>query len=96
MRIDIIQNRNCHITFDNGVTVSILIGYGSYSDNHDGDIGTEQNERKISSSNAEIGAWETGGKWITKELRTDARDDVIGWQDTAEILDFLNRAANYS
>jgi len=99
MRIDIIENKSCHITFDNGVTVSILIGYGSYSDNHGmeyfDEIGKEREQRIVSSGTAEIAAWEEGGRWITKELCPGANDNVLGWQDTAQILDFLNKAANY-
>lgn len=97
MRIDINRNCNFHITFDNGVTVSVLIGGGSYSDNHDDMdlLGHEQEQKKISSGTAELAAWKQGGKFITAELRPDEGDDVIGWQDTAQILDFMNKASQY-
>lgn len=100
MKLEILGNKNFHITFDNQVTVSILIGYGSYSDNHGMEyfdrIGKEREERSISSGTAEIAAWVEGGRWVTKELRPDANESVIGWQDTSQILEFLNKAANYN
>ena len=97
MKFEIMRNCNCHITFDNEVTVSILIGGGSYSDNHDDIdlIGHEVEQKKIVSGTAEIGAWIKGGEWITGELRPDANDDVLGWQTTEQVLDFLNKAASY-
>jgi len=93
--IEILRGCNFHIRFSNGVTVSILIGGGSYSDNHDdiGLIGHEQELKHLSSFNAEIAAWEKDGRWITKELRPDATDTVLGWQTPEEILDFMNKAA---
>jgi len=97
MRIDIIGNRNFHITFDNEVTVSVLIGGGSYSDNHDNMdlLGHEQAQKKVSSGTAELGAWKQGGEWITSKLRPDASGDVLGWQTTEQLLDFLNKASAF-
>lgn len=101
MRIEIIENKNFHITFDNGVTVSILIGYGSYSDNHGegleyiDKIGTEKSEHSIVSSCAELAAWASDGEFITEKLSPRAHGDVMGWQDTEDILKFLNSAAKY-
>lgn len=95
MGISIRRNSNLHITFENGITVSIVIGGGSYSDNHDDFelMGHECEKQAISSSNAEIAAYRCKGGWVTQELRPDATDDVIGWQSPAQILDFLNKAA---
>ena len=93
--ISIKHNSNFHITFENGITVSILISFGSYSDNHDGDIGTELDQRRMISSNAELAAWKPDGAFITKDIRPDAGDDVLGWQTPEQILDFLNKASKY-
>ena len=95
--IKISRGCNFHITFENGVTVSVLIGGGSYSDNHDDIdlIELKQERQEFRSSNAEIAAWKTGGQWVTKELVTDTNDDVLGWQTPAQILAFLNRASNW-
>lgn len=96
MKISINRGCNIHITFDNNVTVSIFIGGGSYSDNHDDfELIGHEREKDLSSWIAEIAAWKEKDKWITQELRPDANDDVLGWQTTEEILDFLNKAANY-
>jgi len=97
MKFEFIGNRNFHITFDNEVTVSILIGGGSYSDNHNDFemLGHEQERKNIVSGTAELGVWKKGGAWITQELRPDAHGDVLGWQTTEQMLDLLNKAANY-
>jgi len=93
--IEIIEGHNFHITFTNGVTVSLTIGGGSYSDNHDAIhlIGHERELKRLSSSNAEIAAWKRGGQWITRELRPDAKEDVLGWQTPDQVLEFMNKAA---
>ena len=90
---EILGGCNVHITFKNDVTVSIFIGGGSYSDNHDADIGNERG-KNISSSTVELAAWGVGGKWITRELRPDATDNVLGYQTIEQLLGFLNKAAN--
>ena len=92
--IKINRNSNFHITFDNGVTVSILIAGGSYSNNHDAEIGEEQKQKSIISSNAEITVWTKGNKWITGEL-TGKGNDVEGWVEPNDILNILNKAAFY-
>jgi len=93
--IKINRNSNFHITFDNGVTVSILIAGGSYSDNHDGEIGDEQKQKSMLSSNAEIAVWTKDNKWITGEL-TGKGNDVEGWVEPDDILVILNKAASYN
>jgi hypothetical protein len=86
---------NFHITFDNGVTVSVLIASGSYSDRHDAEITAGPFLNIMTSDNAEIAAWGKMGEWITKILRPDANDDVIGWQTSGQVLDFMNKASQY-
>jgi hypothetical protein len=63
MNFKITRNSNFHITFDNGVTVSILIAGGSYSDNHDDwDLmGKERDKKEINSTTAEVAAWLKAG-----------------------------------
>lgn len=96
MRVTINRNCNVHITFDNGVTVSILIGGGSYSENHDDWdlLGHEQERKQVASGTAEVAMWIDGeGEFITNKFKGE--DDVLGWQDTTEILKALNWAASY-
>ena len=95
--ININRNQNCQITFKNGVTVSILIGAGSYSSSRDMefDYKTLAYEANTKSNNAEIAAFSVDKGWITRELRPDADDGVIGYQSPEDILSFLNDAANY-
>jgi len=86
-------SRGFHVTFKNGVTVSVQFGGGSYSDNHDSvDIGSEPQMRQLESPNAEIAIWECDGKWITRKFH-DANDDVLGRVTPKEVLDALNWAS---
>lgn len=52
-------SRGFHITFKNGNTISVQIGGGSYSDNHDDFelIGHEHQKKVLGSTTAEIWAW---------------------------------------
>jgi hypothetical protein len=98
--IRIIRNRNFQVTFENDVTVSVFIGAGSYSSNRNNDFFKEVKAESTESRNAEVAAWKGEGKskdreWITQELVPDAGDDVIGYLTPAEVLDFMNKAANY-
>ena len=93
--IRIIRNRNFQVTFENGVTVSVFIGAGSYSSNHNRDFLTEREAEQTESSDAELAAWNKEGSWITTDLVPDAEDDVIGYLSPAQVLDFMNKAANY-
>ncbi len=95
--IEIFRGCNVHITFANGVTVSLFIGGGSYSDNWDDFelTGHEQERERLASSTAELAAWKKGGKWITKEIRPDASDAVLGRQTAEQLLDFMKKASNY-
>lgn len=83
-------NKGFHITFANGVTVSVQFGVGNYCDNHSafGLLGHELEKQVIGSSNAEIAIWGKDGNWLTKEFR-DMGDDVLGYLTPTEVLDAL-------
>jgi hypothetical protein len=89
----VMGNRGFHITFENGVTVSVQFGGGNYCSNHnDFDLlGHELERRVVESFDAEIAIWKRGGQWITKEFKNSA-DDVLGWQSPSDILEALNWA----
>ncbi len=94
---------NCgfHIEFENGVTVSVQFGYGSYcnpvKDFHCSNIhliGTEKDEKVHESYTAEVAIWEKGGEWITKECPVfKTSDEVKGWLSPKEVLETLNWAS---
>ena len=65
--------------FDNGITISVQAGEGSYS-----------TPRKDLTSpdkfvSFEVAMWGEDGEWVTKEFVPDAGDDVLGWQDRGQI-----------
>ena len=92
--LKITSGKGFHMTFENGVTVSVQFGAGNYCDNHDEDI-TSIIPKNTTSSNAEIAIWTKNNKWITKEYQ-DKGDDVLGWLTANEVLDALNWASKYN
>ena len=82
-----------HMRFDNGINVSVQFGFGHYCENRN-----RENQKvmgDISSSTAEITAWDKTGKWITSAIAKKARLDdtgdgsVIGWQSPHSVARFL-------
>lgn len=82
-------NKGFHMTFDNGVTISVQFGYGNYCDNRD--LITLSDFIDTSSSNAEIMIW-NDDKVITNEL---FGDDVQGYLSANEVLKAMIWASNY-
>ena len=82
--------KGVRFTFSNGVTVSVQWGRGSYSENRDDHTST-------TSPNAEVTAWDKGGKWITKQITSamgeESTEDVLGWVDPEYVLRFMVMAA---
>ena len=106
----ITQHRGFHITFANGITVSVQFGPGCYCQHNTSFlIGEMQKGKDIvsiysapkeaenwDSRDAEVAAWNKDGVWITKELCPEEGDDVIGYLSADKVLEFLNKAANYA
>ena len=89
----ITHGKGFHMTFENGVTVSVQFGAGNYCDNHDADFPLDIPKSTVS-SNAEIAIWDKSNKWITTEFM-DKGDDVLGWLTPEEVLKALNWASSY-
>src|SRR5678816_1702525 len=82
------DNKGFHITFENGVTVSVQFGKYNYITNRDTQRDGEH------SITAEIAAFAKDGSWLTKQLvDEDPGDDVLGWQTPADVFAFMQRAA---
>jgi hypothetical protein len=86
-----------HITFENGWTVSVQFGHGNYCKNRNiGRLteaalhGGELSITPTSSPDAEIAAWDKDGKWYDF-----GNDIVLGWQNTKQVLDFLNKVEKF-
>lgn len=87
-----------HITFDNGITVSVQIGAGMYSDNHDADIleFSKSGDCSAKSTTAELAIFYKGKGlkgWLTEEFNGD--DQVSGWQTVEDVMKALIWAQNY-
>lgn len=99
MGFKITGHKGFHITFANGVTVSVQFGGGNYGDNYDRAlIGTEQDKRVLESGRAEVAVWKGDGKkteWITKQWKPGDGHNVLGWQTADDVLRLLNWAAEY-
>ena len=89
----ITDNKGFHITFRNGVTVSVQFGGGSYCQNYNDNIVPNPEDKTC--VNAEIAIWDKTGRWLTKEFRPDINDDVIGWVLPDEVLKALIWAEAY-
>lgn len=65
-------------TFDNGITISVQAGSGNYS------TPRENLSSSDDFASFEVAMWDEGGDFVTKDFFPD-NNDVIGWQDRADI-----------
>ena len=96
--------------FENGWTASVQFGIGNYCDNRDigsnsfRDIPRGQDF--FDCENAEIAAWPTESRRGGRTGKTTPADDggwykfsdgqeVLGWQSTAQVLEFLQLVAKF-
>ena len=91
------------ITFNNGYTLSVFNGYGSYSDNHYNnkyildpknaiEIGKYINQ-KVESTNCEIAIINSNGALITNDI-LQCDDSVKGYVDINELVEIINIVSN--
>ena len=93
MSFKIIGGKGFHITFPNGITVSVQFGAGNYCDNYYSDW---SEKGTIESNDAEVAMWKEGGEWVTKEyIGKEDHDDVIGYQSIEEVWNILKWAEEY-
>ena len=78
-------NRGIHMKFDNGLTISIQIGTGSYCSNKNQEAGSLQIVN--SCNNAEIAIWDKMGNW---HVFNDG-DTVQGFVDVDKIGKIINK-----
>lgn len=92
---EITNNKGFHITFKNGITVSVQFGRGNYCANRH----LSNNPPEVPKCpTAEIALWDASGKWITKRAsraiaRKTSNDDVIGWLSPEEIAKYIRWAS---
>lgn len=88
------------ITFDNGYTLSVFNGYGSYSDNHfnrnyilyptNEEERNEYQNQRIESNNCEIAIISPNGSLITNDI-LQCGDSVKGYVDMTELVQIINK-----
>ena len=92
MDIQIKQNSGFNLKFENGWTISILINYGSYSDNknHPGGIYFADKLDVVGSNTAEIAIWDINGKWYNFDY-----DTVKGYCSPNEIAEWIDKVSKF-
>jgi hypothetical protein len=102
----ITTGKGFQIKFPNGVVASVQWGNANYVEDRElmAPYGAEKLADIWGRDNAEIMAWVEGDtassadkSAVTRKLYPDGEmnDDVKGWLSPVEVLDFLNRCANY-
>lgn len=77
------------LTFDNGLTISVQIGYGNYCESRTitrFDYKNRDMDNPDSSSNAEIAIWDNVGNWFNFGDET-----VKGWVPTEEVGEWIEK-----
>ena len=87
-------NKGFSITFENGNTVSVQWGPSNYCDptcdeGRDAAHDAPQKSDAWKSETAEVAAWDKDGNW-----HNCGGDQVKGWLSPAEVVEFINFAAN--
>ena len=89
-------NKGFHITFKNGVTVSVQWGYWNYCENYNkAEVENANMLDSIDSKDAEIAVWDKNSTWILKKYAPYNDDDVMGYVTPEQVLDIMNWASKY-
>lgn len=104
---NITDGKGFHITFSNGVTVSVQFGSGNYcenypnreiiNDNTPDEKDYEKRQLKYGrqgASNAEVAIFDNSGKWITRRFFRNG-GNVEGWVSPEKVLRALVWAEKY-
>jgi len=99
-KVAITYARGWHLTFSNGVTVSVQFGPGNYCQNRhlsiDDPSGYASRLHALECPSAEVAVWDRSGKWITKDiakaLGLDESDDVLGYVNPDTIARIIHCA----
>lgn len=87
------MHNGIHITFANGVTVSVQWHGGNYCANRNEEFDTDK-----PCENAEVAVWDKDDAWLTRRVWTGLGkgplgDDVAGWVSPDEVAEVLAYAA---
>jgi hypothetical protein len=95
MPFAITSHKGFHITFSNGVTVSVQFGPCNYCHEHrdNMDFGAPERVARWESTDAEVAIWDKYDKWITRAYRDDD-DDVLAHISPDEVAEIIAWAAS--
>lgn len=87
-------NRGFHMTFENGITVSVQWGKGNYCErrNKRGHITDDLKEPITTSPDAEIAIWDADNNWL--DFGAPTGGDVKGWVKPQEVAEWIYLASN--
>ena len=95
-----IEKGHCWITFENGLTISIFNGFGSYTENHFNEkLLPLKNELLIAESKTcEIAVFKDfdNNEWLTNEFIDCEGDNVKGYVTPEELAEIIIKVKNYN
>ena len=87
------MRKGFHMTFPNGLTVSVQWGAGNYCDNHFPDDKDFSWSKDAESDTAEVAVFGPDGKFIDPQnfVGYDIHSDgtVVGWLDPSQVVELL-------
>lgn len=97
---EITEGKGFHLTFANGIMLSVQFGRGNYCENRHITWDEEKKNKSLSSKDAEIAIWDKEGEYLTNEANKDIygeelHDDVKGWLSVTDVVKFANWCENY-
>ena len=83
------------ITFENGLTLSVFNGFGSYTENHFNIKLADETENQASSETCEIAVMDQEGNWMTNTFINCNGDNVIGYIKPEKLAKIMQKISKY-
>lgn len=88
----ITQNKGFHLSFENGLTVSVQFGAGNYCGNKRMALQGTPDDKDCECKTAEIAVFKTdSGEWMTRKFFKGIGDDVLGYLSADEVALLIRR-----
>jgi hypothetical protein len=90
------SKKGFQVSFDNGLTVSVMFGSGNYCEHRFSDMevgGTVKVWSEHNSVSAEIAVIDSNGNFVTEFPGCPEGDQFRGWVEPNELLEVMNWAA---
>lgn len=90
------QNKGFHMTFANGLTISVQFGPFNYCDQRSTFPNARPEDQEIwKSGTAEIGIWNSEG-WKTNQFINCHGDDVIGHLTADQVAELIYKVSTFN